>query len=248
MDDLDSKKLINILMQPKELVNTSYEISAVANRIFYYILYKAQKTNEDNLALSVRVSEKELKSLIKNFNDKNTEKLNEIFSIMLTTQLYFIFEDENNKKDCAYTLISGFEYSDEDKSFEVFFMKRIYEYIKKYNKYAPIDLSVMNKLDTFYSQKFYVLFRMWSRTENKIVTTFKLEFLRKVLSIENKYPDYKNLKQKILKPSLIRLNKFANMDIEFTEIKKERKVVAIEFSILDKSPKVYNFRKNNNNK
>ena len=87
----------------------------------------------------------------------------------------------------------------------------------------------MNKLDTFYSQKFYVLFRMWSRTENKIVTTFKLEFLRKVLSIENKYPDYKNLKQKILKPSLIRLNKFANMDIEFTEIKKERKVVAIRF-------------------
>ena len=36
------------------------------------------------------------------------------------------------------------------------------------------------------------------------------------------------------------------MDIEFTEIKKERKVVAIEFSILDKSPKVYNFRKNKN--
>ena len=103
MDDLDSKKLINILMQPKELVNTSYEISAVANRIFYYILYKAQKTNEDKLALSVRVSEKELKSLIKNFNDKNTEKLNEIFSIMLTTQLYFIFEDENNKKRlCIY--------------------------------------------------------------------------------------------------------------------------------------------------
>ena len=66
---VDDSKL-EILMQSRQLVHTSYEVGAIENRIFYKTLFLAQK-EKDNSTYACTLKLEQLQLMIGNKNKKS---------------------------------------------------------------------------------------------------------------------------------------------------------------------------------
>lgn len=234
---MEEKKKIEILMQSRNLVETSYNITAVQNRIFYYCLYSAQKEKTGELSCTVKLSD--LKSLIPNKNQRTLSNIKKTFTVLRNSALLFNKQIEGELIECYYNLIAGSEYNTNKEEFKIYFMQRLYNHVLEYTAYAPLNIEVLTKFTSFYAQRLYEMLRMWSRTGKKINHSFTLENLRFVLGTGEKYPEYKNFKQRVLTQALKEINLMGNMDVGIKEIKDGRKVVKVEFEIFDKEPKTY---------
>lgn len=224
-------------MQSRNLVETSYNITAVQNRIFYYCLYSAQKEKTGELSCTVKLSD--LKSLIPNKNQRTLSNIKKTFTVLRNSALLFNKQIEGDLIECDYNLIAGSEYNTNKEEFKIYFMQRLYNHVLEYTAYAPLNIEVLTKFTSFYAQRLYEMLRMWSRTGKKINHSFTLENLRFVLGTGEKYPEYKNFKQRVLTQALKEINLMGNMDVGIKEIKDGRKVVKVEFEIFDKEPKTY---------
>lgn len=232
---------IDLLMQGKHLVHTSYEVTAIQNRIFYYCLLNAQKEKNGNLSCSVKLED--IKTLIPNKNQRTLSNIKKTFQVLKNTSLEFEKNENGDKIECDYNLIAGSEYNTSQETFKIFFMDRLYKHIIDYTIYAPLNLDILTKFKSFYSQRLYELLRLWSRTDIVINKNFKIDQLRFILGVENKYPEYKNFKQRVLNQAIKEINSIGNMKVDIEEIKNGRKVDEIRFTILDFERKTY-FKKN----
>ena len=232
---------IDLLMQSKQLVHTSYEVTAIQNRIFYYCLLTAQK--EKNGELSCTIKLEDIRKLIPNKNQRTLENIKKTIQILKQTSLEFEKKEDGDTIECDYNLISGSEYNVNKETFKIKLADRLYRHLIDYTVYAPLSLDILTKFKSFYAQRLYELLRLWSRTDTLITKSFKIEQLRFILGAENKYPAYKNFKQRVLAQAIKEINQFGNMKLEIEEIKSGRKVDEIKFSIYDYEKKIY-FKKN----
>lgn len=228
---------IELLMQSKQLVHTSYEVTAIQNRIFYYCLLTAQK--EKNGELSCTVKLEDIKKLIPNKNQRTLANIKKTIQILKQTSLEFEKKEDGDTIECDYNLIAGSEYNKNKEIFKIKLADRLYRHLIDYTVYAPLNLDILTKFKSFYAQRLYELLRLWSRTDRLITKNFKIEQLRFVLGVENKYPEYKNFKQRVLNQAIKEINQVGNMEISIEEVKNGRKVDEIKFNIYDFEKKVY---------
>ena len=234
---MEEKNKLEILMKSKNLVETSYNITAIQNRIFYYCLYSAQKEKTGELSCTIKLQD--LKNLIPNKNQSTLANIKKTFSVLKNSVLLFDKQVEGDLIECEYNLIAGSEYNTNKQEFKIYFMQRLYNHILEYSNYAPLNIKILSKFTSFYAQRLYEALRMWSRTGNTIKHSFSIEDLRFILGVGDKYPEYKNFKQRALSQALKEINSMGNMEVGLREIKEGRKVSKIEFIILDHEPKVY---------
>ncbi|MGL5714638.1 MAG: replication initiation protein [Paraclostridium sp.] len=232
---------LDLLMQSRQLVHTSYEVSATQNRIFYYCLLTAQK--EKNGELSCEVKLDDLKKLIPNKNQRTLANIKKTIQILKQTSLEFEKNEDGDIIECDYNLIYGSEYNVNKETFKIKLADRLYRHLIDYTVYAPLALEILTKFKSFYSQRLYELLRLWSRTDKVIVKSFKVDQLRFILGVIDKYPEYKNFKQRALNQAIKEINQFGNMEVKIEEVKNGRKVEEIKFTILDHERKTY-FKEN----
>lgn len=236
-ENIVSENNIDLLMQSRQLVHTSYEVTAIQNRIFYYCLLTAQK--EKNGELSCEVKLDDIKKLIPNKNQRTLSNIKKTIQILKQTSLEFEKNEDGDTIECDYNLISGSEYNVNKEIFKIKLAERLYKHLIDYTVYAPLSLDILTKFKSFYSQRLYELLRLWSRTDKLIIKSFKVDQLRFILGVVDKYPEYKNFKQRVLNQAIKEINQFGNMKVEIEEIKVGRKVEEIKFEILDHERKVY---------
>ena len=94
---------IDLLMQSKQLVHTSYEVTAIQNRIFYYCLLTAQK--EKNGELSCTIKLEDIRKLIPNKNQRTLENIKKTIQILKQTSLEFEKKEDGDTIECDYNLI-----------------------------------------------------------------------------------------------------------------------------------------------
>lgn len=224
-------------MQSKNLVETSYNITAVQNRVFYHCLFAAQKEKSGELNCVVKLDD--IKKLIPNPNQRTLVNIKKMLRVFKDTSLLFDKDDDGDLIECDYNLIAGFEYNTKKQEFKIFFMERLYRHILTYTNYAPLNLEIMAKYNSFYSQRLYEALRMWSRTDKTVTHIFRLDTLRFILGVGDKYPEYKNLKQRVLNQAIKEINAVGNMEVSIEEIKEGKRVTKLAFTIYDKEPKKY---------
>lgn len=235
--ETEQKKKLEVLMHSKNLVETSYNVTAVQNRIFYFCLFTAQKEKSGELCCTVKLED--IRKFIPNPNQRTLTNIKKMLRVLKDTSLIFDQEDDGDLIECDYNLIAGSEYNTNKQEFKIFFMERLYNHVLSYQNYAPLNLEILSRYTSFYSQRLYEVLRMWSRTGQTIKHTFKIDKLRFILGVGDKYPEYKNLKQRALTQALKEINAVGNMEVEIEEIKEGKKVTKLEFTIYDKEPKTY---------
>lgn len=240
LQEFDSE---NILMKNNVLIKAKYNLTVSENRIFTLMLYNLQKIN--NGALQCTLSNQELKKIIKSKNrlkKDNKEIFYEPIGILdrlSDNKIWFREEKEHGMEWGKYNLINGYTYSEINDNFTIECSQKVYDILINYlgKNYTPINLGIWLSLKSIYSQRIYDLLRLWSYT--KSIIKYDLDELKELLMIKDKYSKYNDLKRRVIVPAVKELNETGYFSISFTEKKKSKKVVAIEFIVEDLDNRKY---------
>ncbi|MBK5492785.1 replication initiation protein [Bacillus sp. TH13] len=102
------------------------------------------------------------------------------------------------------------------------------------SKFTSYRLANVVKLKSTYAIRIYELLKQYENIKERIIS---IENLRYYLDAIDVYPNYANLKQRVLKPSQKELNQKTDISFEFEEIKLGRKVQKIRFIIRSQKKK-----------
>ena len=243
-------KILNkkeILMQPNNLIKSKYDFTLIENKLFYKILFNAQKQSNNKPIYHAILSQDEIRSFIKYRNDSTEESIKKMLNLFQQSILEFDYIDEHgNLRTFGSGLINTYDINKNTMEYEITMHETLYNHITDFIRmedrgYTPLNLSVLFKFRGAYAQRFYTFFRLWSREKREIEVKYSIKEIREYLKIaDDIYPAYKNFKQKVLKKSIDEINEVGNMRVEVKEeIKKGRKVDEIVFKVIDFEPRKY---------
>jgi plasmid replication initiation protein len=220
-------------MKNNIIIKAKYNISTLENRIFLMLLYKLQKNNED--VIKCEISHEEFKSIIKKKQTSSIDSISDLLVNLRKQSIYF--RDEEGWGE--YGFINGFKYIKSRKTFKIEASKEIHDYIRKYLEtgYTPINLAIFFSLINPNAQRFYDLLRLWSGTKSTI--NYKVDDLKELLMIEDKYDRYNDFKRRVVIPAIAELNKTGYFEIYIKENKVGRKVDSIDFVVKDLDKRKY---------
>ena len=228
-----------ILMKHNDLINAKYETRLIHNRVFVFLLYSFQKCkNSDELIYEV--PRKELSELMSRTNDKTIKGINNILNDLRKKDLFLVEELEDGSRDyIAGGFINNSTYNDKKDIFTIKADIRVHRLLHKYleSGYTPVNLEIWLSLRNIYSQRFYDLLRAWTGTKEFI--NYKVEYIRKVLLLENKYKQYTDFRKRVLIPAIEELNSTGYFEITFEEVRKGRSVDSINFHVKDLDKRKY---------
>ena len=103
----------------------------------------------------------------------------------------------------------------------------IIPYLVEINKnFTEYQLHYLLSLKSAYSIKIYKLLYQYKNIKSR---TFKVADIKEQCGLADKYPQYKNFKQRIIVPSIAQINELTDLHVTFNEIKLGRSVDKIEF-------------------
>ena len=103
----------------------------------------------------------------------------------------------------------------------------IIPYLLEINKnFTEFQLSYLLLMRSSYAIKLYKLLYQYKSIKSRV---FTIDNLKEQFGIIDKYPQYKNLKQKIIDLSVLQINEFTDLNVKYNEIKLGRKVEKLEF-------------------
>ncbi|MGL5749766.1 MAG: replication initiation protein [Paraclostridium sp.] len=242
-----------ILLQPNNLVKSRYNFTPVENKLFYRILFKAQKMQDNSKGYNSVLTLDEIKEIIKFKNETTLESIENLLAVYQQSILQFDYIDELGQLNTFNGGLTGPAiYNHQTQEFRINLHEVLYNHITDFiqlqkDGYTPLNLDVLFKFKGAYTQRLYTLMRLWSRENKSIETIFSLSELRSYLKLkEDIYPEYKYFKQNVIKRALKEINEKGNMEVEIKqEIRKGRKVDEIVFSVIDYEPRKYFDKKDN---
>ncbi len=100
-----------------------------------------------------------------------------------------------------------------------------------YNNFVSYHLYWILALSSTYSIRFYELLSSYLFIGKK---EFKIDEVRKIMDCQNKHKGFKELKKKVIEPSIQQINEFTNLTVEYITIKSGRIITSIVFKIKEK--------------
>lgn len=94
------------------------------------------------------------------------------------------------------------------------------------------ELLSVSGFSSVYSFRLYELAIKLLGMRNQVID---LDEIRRILQLENKYPEYKEFNKFVLKPSLSDINEKSDLLLNIEPVKRGRKIVALEFQIAKKA-------------
>ncbi|MFK7980394.1 MAG: replication initiation protein [Saprospiraceae bacterium] len=118
------------------------------------------------------------------------------------------------------------------------FAKSLQPYLLNLKKYVAVNLNEVIALKSTFSIRIFQILRAYrdkfSKHQNRSQITYELEDLKKLLSIENKYHDWRNFKKKVLEVVESEINQKTGIALQYRVLKEGRKVKSIQFEFWEK--------------
>jgi len=100
------------------------------------------------------------------------------------------------------------------------------------NRFTTYKLRNIANLQSAHSIRLYELLMKFNATGERVIY---LEDFKSALGIADKYPQYRDLAKRVLKPSIEELNQRSDLVIKFETIKKGRSIAALSFEFKQSS-------------
>lgn len=240
---ITTKRDYQSLVKHNNLIRGKYTLEATEQKLLYKLFEHVQKNNyttrELNLSfvdfyrefkgvLNKNISKADFKNLVEGLQDKKP---------------YIIIGDEFIRTQW-YKIRGKLDYEE----VKLILDDDVFNYIQVQEKnFTMLRLETVYSFKKFHTMRIYELLKQWSNT--KKVVTLTTEELKKYLNIEDNtgYKNFSNIDRKILKPATKEINDKSELTISYEPIKEGRKVVAIDFSIIDQLP-AFKYPKNEKKK
>lgn len=157
---------------------------------------------------------------------------NDIRKALKRVQKVQIKIQESNAIWVTYTSwLSSVTFDEEPGSIRIGINPEIKKHLVGLQKnFVQYDSEHVFKLNGSYSKQLYVLFKSQAMRKD-FVLSMKVDEMRDILCVEDKYPRYADLKRRILMYVLDEINNKTDLEIEFKEVKFGGKVKTIHFFI-----------------
>jgi len=103
-------------------------------------------------------------------------------------------------------------------------------------EYTSYYLKAIELFKSIHAIRLYELLIQYKNTRIKQRKITILNF-KKWLFLENKYPEYRDLNKRVIKPSLQEINEKSDLNVTYETIKQGRKIIALNFKITLKRKK-----------
>ena len=216
----------NLVVKHNDLIQkTRFSLSVQEQKVILYCISKLKPDDDDFNRYTV-----DLKSLcnVCGIEEQGKNYLNFRQSINEIKKAFFWLKSDNGKEVCIDWLI-GVEYDPDNLSFTFGLDNRLKPYLLQLQKsFTAYELANVLNFKSKYSIRLYELLKSFAYRKN---ATFSLEQLKKLLMIENKYPQYKYFRTEVLEKAVKEINTYTDIRVEYTPHRENRKIVELDFII-----------------
>lgn len=213
-------------------VHSRSQLSCLERKLFNVCLYVAYDELADAGKLTHRVPISVISTLAGFDASKNTAHLKKAFRALVTSIVEWSIVDERGAETWeACAVLAGVRFRNGMCEFEFPWILR--EKLYQPDRYAPLELGEMRNLSTVGA---IALCEHLVRYENMSRTpTFPVQLWRALLGADaSTYDDFRRLNEKIIRPAVTQINTHTHLMTEPEFIRRDRRVVAMWFKIIDK--------------
>jgi len=203
------------------IVNAKYAFNRNEIDLILALLTAIRKEDKDFKDYSFDIKELEEKT----FKKWNSMQLQENAESLMSKSLKIQISKNNWK---IFNWFSYFEYN--NGLITCRFDKGLKPYLLELkNRFVISDLRMILPMRSSYSKRIYLLLKEYAKIGKR---TFKIEEIQEMLLVPSSYKEkYNKFKVSVLEKAQTDINKFTDLEVEFTEKKRLRKVIEVTYTI-----------------
>ncbi|MGX9459608.1 replication initiation protein (plasmid) [Photobacterium damselae subsp. damselae] len=210
-----------VAYKSNKLIEASYRLTLQEQRL---LLACIGKLDPQSLNTKMTITVDEFKYIYPSSKD-NAERDLQLAVERLWDRSVLISNDDF-KQEFRWIESKAVYYKGESKV-ELIFSTSVMPYLTKLEKqFTKIVLQNISQLSSSYTIRLYELLSQYKTIGRRIIS---VDEFRQFLRTENKYVDFKSLKQWVINPSLKELNEKTDLNIKLNLIKKGRKIDSLDF-------------------
>lgn len=220
----NEERSLSVLKHNDLIQKTRYELTVEEQKILLYVISKIKPT--DNKLTEYNIPILDILKLL-NINDggKNYQYIKHTIK-KLSDKSFWLFVD--NKE----YLVRWLEHIVIDKDTATINV-RIHEQLAPYllqvkSRFTEYQIYNILAMRGKYSIRLYEILKSYAYLHE---VDLSINDFRKKIGIENKYQDFRTVKQFVLEPAKAEINDFTDLNIEYKAIRKSNRVTAIHFDI-----------------
>lgn len=106
---------------------------------------------------------------------------------------------------------------------------------RRFTQYRLADVA---KLNTSYAIRIYELLMRFNQTNERWI---KLSDFKSLLQLEDKYPLFRDLNKRVIKPAIKEINQSSNLEVFYSTKKQGRRVIGLQFDFQEKQQTQFKF-------
>ena len=230
-----SKQLI---YKSNALIEASYRLSVPEQRILLACIQQIKKNEEITDSKLYSVTAQDLATLSGVSVSNMYRDLADAATKLMRREVWVTTEPNANggvKVERFRRWVQSCDYYKEEGRVELRFSKDVLPYLnnltKEFTRYAISDIA---KMDSSHGIRLYELLVQYRSLGERLI---EVDELRHYLQLGKTYPDIRDLKKRVVDVSVLQINTVSPLRVEYTQIKRGRKIHAFLFKINSKGIK-----------
>lgn len=220
----------NLIVKSNNLIEARYDLTLNEQKIILYAVSKLDRTKEKFNILTLNIID--FTKIIGTSSKRYTE-IREIVRELRKKEIIINTEDE----EIITGWLSSIRYIKDSGTIELEFSERLVPYLLQLkSRFTRYQIKNILYLDSKYGIRMYELLKQYEVIKKRTIT---LVDLKKILMIEDKYDDFRNLDRIVIRTSLKEINEKTDLNITYKKNKKGRSIDSLTFFIESKEDKKY---------
>jgi plasmid replication initiation protein len=213
----------DLVIKHNDLIEARYDLNPVEQKIILYAVTKID-TNKDKFGI-IQIEATELAGLMQSQTGRYKE-FREVANDLMNRKVYL-----KDRPNLDVRWLASSEYIGNG-IIELEFSEKLIPYLlqlkKKFTRYQIGNILM---LENKYSIRIYELMKQYEKIGTR---EFELSDFKNILMLDGQYERIYDFERFVLKPSMIEINGYTDIIINYEKVKKGRKVIGLFFTIESK--------------
>jgi plasmid replication initiation protein len=233
---MTTKSKNELVVKANKLVEASYRLDLVEQRIILFAITEARRTQQglsaDNF---VSIYAKDYAELYDVNVDQAYEQLKVAARTLFTREftLYDTHPESGKPRVITSRWLSATSYVDGAGVIQLQFAAIVIPYMTRLeSEFTRYKLEQIASMDSIHGIRLYELLVQWQSVGKREIT---IEKLRDIFQLEDKYPAIKDLKMRVIDVAVTQINKHSDLTCSYTQRKTGRAVTHLMFEFKPKA-------------
>jgi plasmid replication initiation protein len=219
-----------------KVVEASYKLTLNELRVVLACIGQVNSTKELSATDEFELSAKDFAQLFAVSEDRAYHALLDVVETLFNRYVVVDnpYPDRPRVKRLKMRWISSIEYLSEEAKISLCFSQKMLPFLSELKQtFTPYRLEYVGKMTSIYAIRLYELLMQWQSTGKREID---IDWLKKQFQIEEGYDRMSDFKKRVIDPAISDINKYSNLNVEWTQRKTGRCVTHLIFEFSEKQP------------